>query len=258
MAKGLSLKWKVPMVIVSGALVIGVGITLLVVNLVSESLQTELTERGKAIATTLSKQVERPLVGDDEVDIQNLVDISSKFTAVSYVYISDKENKVAAQKFKVGSYNQREVLQENVIREKTTDYKIDLTRVQNPNEKGELVDIENYEISTPIGETVLGHAHVGMSKKYMDDIIRSTAVLVGGVLAIAVVLGMLTALYLSNKLTKQLLYLTESADKISMGDLESIVHVKAKDEIGDLANAIERLRESLKAAIERLKKKKIA
>lgn len=258
MAKGLSLKWKVPMVIVSGALVIGVGITLLVINLVSESLQTELTERGKAIATTLSKQVERPLVGDDEVDIQNLVDISSKFTAVSYVYISDKENKVAAQKFKVGSYNQREVLQENVIREKTTDYKIDLTRVQNSNEKGELVDIENYEISTPIGETVLGHAHVGMSKKYMDDIIRSTAVLVGGVLAIAVVLGMLTALYLSNKLTKQLLYLTESADKISMGDLESIVHVKAKDEIGDLANAIERLRESLKAAIERLKKKKIA
>lgn len=258
MAKGLSLKWKVPMVIVSGALVIGVGITLLVINLVSESLQTELTERGKAIATTLSKQVERPLVGDDEVDIQNLVDISSKFTAVSYVYISDKENKVAAQKFKVGSYNQREVLQENVIREKTADYKIDLTRVQNSNEKGELVDIENYEISTPIGETVLGHAHVGMSKKYMDDIIRSTAVLVGGVLAIAVVLGMLTALYLSNKLTKQLLYLTESADKISMGDLESIVHVKAKDEIGDLANAIERLRESLKAAIERLKKKKIA
>lgn len=258
MAKGLSLKWKVPMVIVSGALVIGVGITLLVINLVSESLQTELTERGKAIATTLSKQVERPLVGDDEVDIQNLVDISSKFTAVSYVYISDKENKVAAQKFKVGSYNQREVLQENVIREKTADYKIDLTRVQNPNEKGELVDIENYEISTPIGEAVLGHAHVGMSKKYMDDIIRSTAVLVGGVLAIAVVLGMLTALYLSNKLTKQLLYLTESADKISMGDLESIVHVKAKDEIGDLANAIERLRESLKAAIERLKKKKIA
>ncbi|NUM81859.1 hypothetical protein HUU42_13765, partial [bacterium] len=213
MAKGLSLKWKVPMVIVSGALVIGVGITLLVINLVSESLQTELTERGKAIATTLSKQVERPLVGDDEVDIQNLVDISSKFTAVSYVYISDKENKVAAQKFKVGSYNQREVLQENVIREKTSDYKIDLTRVQNSNEKGELVDIENYEISTPIGETVLGHAHVGMSKKYMDDIIRSTAVLVGGVLAIAVVLGMLTALYLSNKLTKQLLYLTESADK---------------------------------------------
>jgi methyl-accepting chemotaxis protein len=257
MAKGLSLKWKVPIVIVTGALIIGVGITFLVVRLVSDSLQTELTERGKAIATTLAKQVERPLVGDDEVDIQNLVDISSKFTAVSYVYISDKDNKVAAQKFKVGSYNQRQMLQEGVIRESKSEYKIDLTKVENTNELGEVVEIENYEISTPIGESVLGYAHVGMSRKYMDDIIRSTAILVGGVLAVTIVLGIIVSLYLSNKLTKQLLYLTDSADKISMGDLESIVRIDSSDEIGELANAIERLRESLKAAIDRLKRKKI-
>lgn len=257
MAKGLSLRWKVPIVIVSGALIIGVGLTLLVINLVSDSLQTELTERGKAIATTLSKQVERPLVGDDEVDIQNLVDISSQFTAVSYVYISDKNQKIPAQKFKIGSYNQRRVLDEDVITSAKEDYKIDLTLVQNVNEAGEAADVENYEISTPIGEGVLGYAHVGMSRKYMDDIIRSTALLVGGVLALASVLGMLVALYLSNRVTGQLLYLTTAADKISMGDLESIVRVEAKDEIGDLAQAIERLRESLKAAIERLKRKKI-
>ncbi|GEM_PF-1139193 len=258
MAKALSLKWKVPIIILSGALIFGIGITYLVVYLVSDSLQTELTERGKAIATTLGKQSERPLVGDDEVDIQNLVDISSRFTAVSYVYISDKDQKVAAQKFKIGSYNQRQVLQENVIRTPKGDYKIDLTRVQNVNEKGETVEIENYEISTPIGESVLGYAHVGMSRKYMDDIIRNTALLVGGVLAFAVLVAMIIALIASNRLTKQILYLTESADKISMGDLESIVRVEAKDEIGDLANAIERLRESLKAAIERLKRKRIS
>ncbi len=258
MAKGLSLKWKVPMVIIIGATLFGFGITFLVVKLVSDSLQTELTERGKAIATTLSKQSERPLVGDDEVDIQNLVDISSRFTAVSYVYITDKDNKVAAQKFKIGSFNQRQVIQENVIQTAKGDYKIDLTKVQNVNEKGETIEIENYEISAPIGETVLGNAHVGMSRKYMDDIIGYTAWVVGGVLAVGIVIMILAALYLSNKLTKQLLYLTTSADKISMGDLESIVKVDAKDEIGDLANAIERLRESLKAAIERLKRKRVS
>lgn len=246
------------MVIIIGATLFGFGITFLVVKLVSDSLQTELTERGKAIATTLSKQSERPLVGDDEVDIQNLVDISSRFTAVSYVYITDKDKKVAAQKFKIGSYNQRQVIQENVIPTAKGDYKIDLTKVQNVNEKGETVEIENYEISAPIGENVLGNAHVGMSRKYMDDIIGYTAWVVGGVLAVGIVIMILGALYLSNKLTKQLLYLTSSADKISMGDLESIVKVDAKDEIGDLANAIERLRESLKAAIERLKRKRVS
>ncbi|HND78317.1 cell wall metabolism sensor histidine kinase WalK [bacterium] len=246
MAKGLSLKWKVPLVIVSGALIAGITITILVVQLVSGSLQSELTERGKAIVTTLSKQVERPLVGDDEVDIQNLVDIASGFTAVSYVYISDKENKVVAQKFKVGSYNQRTMVEAAVI-DGGGDYKIDLTQVENT---------ETYEISTPIGAGTLGNAHVGMSGKFIDDTIRATALLVGGVLALAVVFGMIVALYLSNALTKQLLYLTESAEQISKGDLESIVRVEATDEIGDLADAIERLRESLKAAIERLRKKK--
>ncbi len=249
MAKGLSLKWKVPIVIVSGALIAGIGITIIVVNLISDSLQTELTERGKAIATTLSKQVERPLVGDDEVDIQNLVDITSSFSAVTYVYISDKEQKIAAQKFKVGSQKQITLVKENVIKSETRDYKIDLTQVENT---------ETYEISTPIGEGILGYAHIGMSRKYMDDTIRDTALLVAGVLSVAVIMGMIVALYLSNTLTKQLLYLTGAADKISMGDLESIVRLDASDEIGDLAQAIERLRESLKAAIERLKKKKIA
>ena len=248
MAKGLSLKWKVPLVIVIGALAAGIGITLLVVDLVSSSLQTELTERGKAIVTTLSKQVERPLTGDDDVDIQNLVDISSGFEAVSYVYISDKEQKVAAQKFKVGSYNQRKIVKENVIKSDNDAYKIDLTQVENT---------ETYEITAPIGEGTLGFAHVGMSRKFIDDTIRATALLVGGVLALAVVLGMAVALTLSNALTKQLLYLTSAADQISRGDLETIVRVEASDEIGDLAEAIERLRESLKAAIERLRKKKI-
>ncbi len=247
------------MVIIIGATFFGLAITYLVVTLVSDSLQTELTERGKAIATTLAKQSERPLVGDDEVDIQNLVDISSRFTAVSYVYITDKNKNVAAQKFKIGSHKQREVIHENIIPSPKGEekYKIDLTRVQNVNEKGETVNIENYEISTPIGEAVLGYAHVGMSRKYMDDIIGYTAWVVGGVLALGILIMIFAALYLSNKLTKQLLYLTSAADKISMGDLESIVMVDSKDEIGDLANAIERLRESLKAAIDRLKRKRI-
>ncbi len=257
MAKGLSLKWKVPIVIVVGAMVAGVGITLLVVKLVSDSLQTELTERGKAIVTTLSEQVERPLVGDDEVDIQNLVDISSRFTAVSYVYISDKDKRIAAQRFKVGSYNQRQMIQENIILSASNDYKIDLTRVMNTGEGGDFTEVQNYEISTPIGEGVLGTAHVGMSRAYMDDIIRSTALLVGGVLALAVFVGTIVALILSNRLTKQMIYLTGAAEKISMGDLESIVRLDSKDEIGELANAIERLRESLKAAIERLRRRKI-
>jgi HAMP domain-containing protein len=46
--------------------------------------------------------------------------------------------------------------------------------------------------------------------------------------------------------------LTEVADKISKGDLETPVGVETRDEIGDLARSLGRMRASLKAAMMRL------
>jgi HAMP domain-containing protein len=49
--------------------------------------------------------------------------------------------------------------------------------------------------------------------------------------------------------------LTEIADKVTMGDLETSVSgkcVTSRDEIGDLARSLERMRSSLKAAMLRL------
>jgi len=50
------------------------------------------------------------------------------------------------------------------------------------------------------------------------------------------------------------LYLTQSADDISKGNLDKPVGVKTNDEIQKLAQALDRLRESVKIALERLKK----
>lgn len=230
-----------------GALLVGIVITGLVVYLVSDSLEVELIERGKAIAKTLAEQMERPLVGDDDVDMQNMVDISSNFEAVSYVFVEDASNAIVSQRFKRGSY--QDLVEQAKRPDKDSEFSIRLTV-----NAGE----ENYEIAAPIGEGVLGSAHVGMSKAYIDGIAGTTASIVGGVLVIAILVSMLVALVLSNRITKQILYLTESADKISLGDLENKVELSARDEIGDLSDSIERLRESLKAAIDRLKKKRIA
>jgi len=47
-----------------------------------------------------------------------------------------------------------------------------------------------------------------------------------------------------------------AADAISMGDLDQPVTVERNDEIGDLAQALERMRLSLEAAMERLRKRR--
>jgi HAMP domain-containing protein len=51
-------------------------------------------------------------------------------------------------------------------------------------------------------------------------------------------------------------YLSEVADKISMGELDTPVRIKGKGEVGVLAESIERMQTSVKAAIERLQKRK--
>jgi HAMP domain-containing protein len=51
-------------------------------------------------------------------------------------------------------------------------------------------------------------------------------------------------------------YLADVADRISMGDLETSVKIKAKGEVGLLAESIERMQTSVKAAIERMQKRK--
>jgi HAMP domain-containing protein len=70
------------------------------------------------------------------------------------------------------------------------------------------------------------------------------------VAAAAVVL----ALYLSRGIIQPVVRLSAAADSISRGDLDVPIAVTSGDEIGDLAESIERMRASLKAAIERLRR----
>jgi HAMP domain-containing protein len=53
-------------------------------------------------------------------------------------------------------------------------------------------------------------------------------------------------------------HLSEIADKISMGELDTPIEIKEKGEVGALAESIERMQTSVKAAIERLRKRKEA
>jgi HAMP domain-containing protein len=75
------------------------------------------------------------------------------------------------------------------------------------------------------------------------------------VLVTLVVLLMVIYFY-SSSVVRPIRHLSQVADKISMGELDTPVQVKAKGEVGALAESIERMQTSVKAAIERLQKRK--
>ena len=70
-------------------------------------------------------------------------------------------------------------------------------------------------------------------------------------------LVLLVVIYLySYSIIRPIKYLSDVADKISMGDLKTTIKVKAKGEVAVLAESVERMQTSVKAAIDRLQRRK--
>lgn len=82
-------------------------------------------------------------------------------------------------------------------------------------------------------------------------LIAILSIVVGGV---AVVI----ALILSRSITRPLVYLSRVADRISLGELDAKIEVNSKDEVGELAEALSRMQESLQAAIERMRGRRVS
>ncbi len=74
-----------------------------------------------------------------------------------------------------------------------------------------------------------------------------------GILLLAASAGLIIALTFSRSVVQPVLHLTEAANRISMGDMDIKISVDSKGEVGKLAESLERMRESLKAAILRLR-----
>lgn len=77
---------------------------------------------------------------------------------------------------------------------------------------------------------------------------------------LAALLGLFLASLLTRRSARQITApidrLVKAADAISMGDLSRPVQAHQNDEIGDLAQALERMRQSLEAAMERLRRRR--
>ncbi len=76
-------------------------------------------------------------------------------------------------------------------------------------------------------------------------------ILVGTLLLI----GVIVALY-GTRLTSRIKKLTSVAEKISVGEMGAEIPVTSRDEIGDLAEAIGRMQESIRLSIERLRRRR--
>ncbi len=73
--------------------------------------------------------------------------------------------------------------------------------------------------------------------------------------AAIVLIGLCIIVY-GYRLTRRIQYLTDVADRISVGDMEAEIDIRSNDEIGSLGDAISRMQDSLRFSIERLRRRR--
>ena len=83
--------------------------------------------------------------------------------------------------------------------------------------------------------------------------IRNTSM---GIMAVALFLMAAVVSLYGHRLTTRIKTLTDLAERISVGELDAEVDIKSKDELGDLAEAISRMQESIRISIERLRRRR--
>jgi len=89
--------------------------------------------------------------------------------------------------------------------------------------------------------------------KALTDRAKLITVAILGVTLLLV--GLVVSIY-GHRLTGKIKSLTEVADRISVGELGMEIEADAKDEIGELAEAIARMQDSIRLSIERLRRRR--
>ncbi len=243
-----SLRWKIALLIIF-ATVIFSSITLYIAyRYVNRTMTNALVEQGKIVASNIAELAAEKLIEDDVVGLKILIEKYQYFSNVDYVIISDFNNRIITDTF---NGNVPLDIQNGHVFENNSDNKLSIAVLYNPTTK-----LWDYDIMKPIKEGLLGFVRVGMNKSYIDREVQRVVVNLGVFFLIGTFLAVIIAiLVITFQVSRPIAYLTDAAHKISMGELEKPIKLNVKNEIQILAEAIERMRLSLKISIERLQKR---
>ena len=75
-------------------------------------------------------------------------------------------------------------------------------------------------------------------------------------MGIGLIVIALIIFFYGRNLTGRIKHLSQVADRICVGELDAEIEIKGKDEVGELSEAIARMRDSIRVSIERLRRRR--
>lgn len=242
-----SLRIKIAVFVFIGTILFSSVILYLTYRYINETLTESLIEQGRIVAANIAELAAEKIIVEDLVELKAIIEKYKYYSSIEYILIENFSGQIETD-----TYNSQ-IPMEIKTGHPETDFSED------PGYGVKLINMrlqnnQIYDIKQSIKEGLLGYVRVGMKKSFVDEKIQETILYLSVVFLIGTFLAItLTIFIITLQFSRPIAHLTDMAYRISMGDFDKPVRVAVKNEIGILAEAIERMRESLKSSIERLK-----
>jgi HAMP domain-containing protein/DNA-directed RNA polymerase subunit RPC12/RpoP len=214
--------------------------------------------RSLALAVTLQEQVRRPLQERNYLEVNQITKQMGRLPGVAYAAVVNERGLVVA-----GFFNTMQGFDNPFVqRVKEKGFPVDIL-AQNGLKAGANEGSARIQVGgRPVYDRVLalgpkgGEVHVGILAQDSDRDIRATLLspLLLVPLLVAVVFSYLLLWLLNSFLVRPLRSLTTVANRISLGELDIAMPGEGSREVRDMATALERMRHSIRIAMERLRR----
>lgn len=245
----MNLRVRIAIYILIGAVLFS-GLVIFVASFyLNRTLTDSLIMQGRIIASSISELSAERLIEEDAVGLRKILENYRNYLSNEYVIIVDADYNLAAHTYT------GEVPPE--LNDPAIYDSFDFSEGQQFVQNQIVVDgREIYDITLPIKEGLLGFVRVGLRKAYVDNQVRTPLLYIGLIIALGALAAIAVALMIVTvQVTRPVLHLADAAKEISMGNFDAPVQVTVKNELQILAEAIDRMRESLKTSLDRLKSK---
>jgi methyl-accepting chemotaxis protein len=234
-----SLQWRIAYTYAGLILILGLFVIGMVYQSMNHALRTQIDRRLSTITADLSDAAASVTSPRQALELRALVARYARIDGVAYVFIEDQKGNVLAHS----------------LRSFPLDLLLPLT-VEERRETEHTEQIYNgkkvYETRAPLLNGQLGAVHLGVWADVVGAEVKRSVFPVVALIATGVAICLIFAVLVAQGIILPIRQLTAAAEKISTGDLETPLNWESKDEVGELARSLERMRSSLKAAIGRI------
>lgn len=253
---GMTVGQKLLYVFLAFVLLTGSILTVIYMKFVPSLMHEQVNLRTYSISQSLAAAIQQPLLIKNYLQVNKMAETNANLPGVAYVSVLNKRGIVIA-----GIFGDEKRFDPGFIaRVKTSGFPKEIStrnRVPGGNKESALDysvgGQQIHDVAVMIGDTG-GEAHVGLFTEDVENAVQKSLIPLLIFLGVIAFLGGISHLLVARTISVPIRALTRAAEKISLGEIDLPIEVKGGGEIGELAASLERMRFSIKAAMNRLRR----